>query len=62
MASLGALGSEEGARELVPSLRDSGLISHLTRHFRAGLSHTAATRLRLGGAYFTVVTSNEGCQ
>jgi hypothetical protein len=29
----------------VPSLRDSGLGDAATRHFRAGLSHPAATRL-----------------
>jgi hypothetical protein len=35
----------------VRSAAPTGLasISHFTRHFRAGLSHTAATRLRLGG-------------
>ena len=48
-------GGEGGARvsgsavkppeELVPSLRDSHMLFHFTRHCRAGLSHFAATRL-----------------
>jgi hypothetical protein len=39
----------------VPSLTGLASISHFTRHSRAGLSHAAATRLRLGGAYSIVV-------
>ena len=33
----------------MPSLRDSLSLSASTRHFRAGLSHTAASRLESGG-------------
>jgi len=35
-------------REVVASLRDSRLITILSRHFRAGLSHAAASRLDYG--------------
>ena len=35
----------ERAREFVPSLRDSVDLDSLSRHFRAGLSHAAASRL-----------------
>jgi hypothetical protein len=32
-------------REIVSSLRGSWAVCKLTRHFRAGLSHTAASQL-----------------
>ena len=35
-------------REIVSSLRGSWVVCKLTRHFRAGLSHTAASRLEFG--------------
>src|SRR5208283_27247 len=38
-------GLTETARRAVPSLRDSRAWPNLTRHYRAGLSHPAATRL-----------------
>ena len=38
----------ERAREFVPSLRDSVDLDSLSRHFRARLSHAAASRLDLG--------------
>jgi hypothetical protein len=49
-----------GKVRIVPSLSGLDLLVEPTRHFRAGLSHSAASRLRRreGRTYLCKLTSN----